>query len=79
MMKVNETHVHAIYVNTKGTTLFQVCCRLVLIFPINFNFTHTRQPTSQLGMNFIHVINFSNLQVLRITVVYGISKVRFFL
>jgi len=35
---------------------------------------------SQFGMNFIHVTNFSNVQnVLRISIVYVISKVRIFL
>jgi len=40
----------------KGTTLFQVCCRRVNIFPINFNFPYSRQ-----AINFIHVTNFSNV------------------
>jgi len=34
---------------------------------------------SQFGMNFIHVINFSNVQnVLRISVMYVIRRVRIF-
>ena len=63
----------------RGTTLFQVCWRRVDIFPNNFNFTYTRQPMSQVSINFIHVINFSNVQnVLRICVMYVMSRVRIF-
>ena len=63
----------------KDTTLFQVCCRRVNIFLINFNFTYTKQAMSQFGINFIHVINFSNVQnVLRISVMYVMSRVRIF-
>ena len=38
-MKVNGTHVHAVYENMRST-LFHVCCRRVDIFPNNINFTH---------------------------------------
>jgi len=61
----------------QGTTLFQNCCKRVNICPINFTFTYARQSVSQFDINFIHVINFSNVQnVLRISVMYVMSKVR---
>jgi len=63
----------------QGTTLFQVCCRRVNIFPINFNFAYTRQAMSHFGTNFIHVINVSNVQnVLRVSVMCVMSRVRIF-
>jgi len=63
MMKVNETHTPSCSLwEDKGTTLFQVCCRRVNIFPIYFKFTYTRQAMSQFGINFINVTNFSNVQ-----------------
>jgi len=63
----------------KGTILFQVCCSRVNIFPINFNFTYTRQVMSEFGINVIHVMNFSNVQdVLCISVMHVMSKVRIF-
>jgi len=79
-MKVNETHVHTIYVKIKVLHYFRFTAEGLLFVPINFNFTYTRQAMSQFGMNFIHVINFSKVQnVLRISVVYVKSRVRFFL
>ena len=80
MMKVNETHVHTVYAKTNDkTSLFQVCCGRINIFPINFNFEYTRKALSRFGMNFIHVINFSNIQnVLRISATYVMSRVRIF-
>ena len=63
----------------KGTTLFQFCCKRVNIVPIHFNFTYTRQATSHLVINFIHVINFFSVQnVLRISVMYVMSRVTIF-
>jgi len=64
----------------KCTTLFQVCCTRVNIFPFNFIFTHTREAMSQFGMDFIHVINFYNVHnVRRISVMFVIIRVRIFL
>jgi len=75
-VKVNEAYDHVVY--DKGTT-FQVCCRRVNIIPINFNFTYTEQAMSTFGTNFVHVIIFCNFQnVLRISVMYVISRVRIF-
>jgi len=76
IVKVNEAYDHVVY--DKGTT-FQVCCRRVNIIPINFNFTYTEQAMSTFGTNFVHVIIFCNFQnVLRISVMYVISRVRIF-
>jgi len=36
---------------------------VLLIFLLFFNFTCTRQAMSQFGMNFIRVINFSNIKM----------------
>ena len=46
---------------------------------MKITFTYTRQAMSQFGMNFIHVINFSNVQnVLFISVIYVMSRVKIF-
>ena len=58
MTKVNETHVHAFYEKIKVLHYFRFAAKRVNIFPINFNFTYTRQARSQFDINFIHVINF---------------------
>jgi len=77
MMKVNETHDHSVYEKIK-VLHYLGCCRMI-IFPINFNFTYTRQAVSQFDINFIHVIHFYNVQnVLRISVMYVMSRVRIF-
>jgi len=48
-MKMNGTHVHAVYEKMMTPScsmlciiLFQVCCRRINIFLINFNFTYTK-------------------------------------
>jgi len=62
-----------------GTTLVQVCCSRVNIFPSNFNFTYTRQAMPQFGINFIHARNFSNVpNVLRVSVMYAMSRIEIF-
>jgi len=42
MMKVNETHVHAVYEKIEVWQYFRFAARRVNIFLINFNFTCTR-------------------------------------
>jgi len=77
MMKVNETHVHAFYEKIKVAfyTIRFAAEGRVNIFPTISSFTYTRQTMSQFGMNFIYVINFSNVQnVLRISIMYVISS-----
>jgi len=39
-VKVNGTHVHAVYEKIE-VLLFQVCCRRINIFLNDFNFTYT--------------------------------------
>jgi len=45
MMKVNETHGHAVYQKIKELHISALLQR-VNIFPINFNFTYTMQAMS---------------------------------
>ena len=46
---------------------------------MKITFTSTRQTMSQFGMNFIHVISFSNVQnILFISVMYVMSRVKIF-
>jgi len=75
-MKVNATQDHAVYEKIKVPHCFRFAAE-GLIFFLNFNFTYTRQTMSQFGINFIHVINFSDVQnVLCISVMYVMSRVR---
>jgi len=61
VMKVNETHVHAVYEKIKIRHYFRFAAKRVNIFPIDFNFTYTRYVMSEFGINFIHVTNFSKV------------------
>ena len=51
MMKVNETHVHTKTIKLAKTndksSLFQVCCRKINIFLVNFNFEYTKESNKQ--------------------------------
>jgi len=77
MMKVNETHDHAVYEKIKALHYFRFAAEGLIFFLLNFNSTYTRQAMSQFGINLIHVINFSNVQnVLRSSVMYAMSRVR---
>ena len=42
MIKVNETHVHAVYEKIEVRHYFRFAARRVNIFPINLTFTYTR-------------------------------------
>ena len=79
LMKVNETHDNAVYEKIKVLHYFKFGAEGFIFFLLNLNFTYTRQAMSQFGINVIHVINFSNVQnVLRISVMYVMSRVRIF-
>ena len=78
MMKVNETHDHAVHETIKVLHYFRFAAER-LIFFLLISISHARQAMSQFGINFIHVINFSNVQnIFRISVMYVMSRIRIF-
>ena len=79
MMKVSETHDHTVYEKIKVLHYFRFAAEGLIFFLLIIHIYSTRQAMSQFGINFIHVINFSNVQnVLRISVMYVMSRVRTF-
>jgi len=79
MMKVNETHEHAVYEKVRVLHYFRFSAEGLIFFQFNFNFTYTRQALSQFGLNFNYTINFSHEQnVLRIFLMYAMSRATIF-
>jgi len=73
MMKVNETHVHAVCEKIKVLHYFRFATE-GLVFFLLISISHILD-MSQFGINFVHVINFSNVQnVLCISVMYMMSS-----
>ena len=75
-MKVNETHVHAVCEKIKVLHYFRFATE-GLVFFLLISISHILD-MSQFGINFVHVINFSNVQnVLCISVMYMMSSLEY--
>jgi len=51
-IKVNGTHVHAVYEKIEVLSYFMFAAEGIIVFHINFSFPHARLTITQFGINF---------------------------